>query len=507
MAYMRDKTGRRLDQFEVAPRGLSAFPGLVPCGSRSTWNLYNPVTATASDLQQLQFAVADVIARPVRNVRLVFDGWGWDLASLTELDYANSYTVKVGIKVVSTGAVVPVYFGNLRSGTVPAGGRLVSDPVPIVLNRGDQVTYRVLATLANGATTQLTGYVSALFTAAEGYEHGLTVTDKTLQTGDTIAARTAPTAAIVPNLLLGEPLTADPVVGLGGCDSIAAGFQDSNTMGTDGGYLRRALTGKVGFVRTASPSDLASNYSDPQKSPRRRSLMAGCTSIIDQDGINDIKGGGRTLAQLQAAKLANATFHASLGAKVFVCTLLPYAPTTTDAWATTAGQTVGAYESARTGYNQWLRAGAPIVAGAAVAPGTSGALLAGQAGHPIWHVFDPCSKVESATDSGKWAPQGRAVSDAAMTSGSGVLTSATAAFTTADLGKIAVVMGAGSSGGILWGYITVYTSATQVTLDHNAAATVSAAAATVDGVTGDGLHPIGAGHALCAQAIDTTLLV
>ncbi|WP_183042450.1 SGNH/GDSL hydrolase family protein [Microbacterium sp. AG1240] len=73
----------------------------------------------------------------------------------------------------------------------------------------------------------------------------------------------------------------------------------------------------------------------------------------------------------------------------------------------------------------------------------------------------------------------RVVVDAAMTSGAATLTSATAAFTAADVGKKIRVRGAGGTNVTLVTTIAAYNSATQVTLATNAAATVSAATAYI----------------------------
>ncbi len=68
----------------------------------------------------------------------------------------------------------------------------------------------------------------------------------------------------------------------------------------------------------------------------------------------------------------------------------------------------------------------------------------------------------------------RQVADAAMTSGSAVLTSSTAAFTAGDVGKWVSVQGAGAAGIDLVTTISAYTSATQVTLAASASTTVTA---------------------------------
>lgn len=73
-------------------------------------------------------------------------------------------------------------------------------------------------------------------------------------------------------------------------------------------------------------------------------------------------------------------------------------------WATTANQTVAnsTKEANRVQLNGWLRSGAPIVAGAAVAAGTQGATTAGQSGHPLYGLWEITDRVETARDSGIW---------------------------------------------------------------------------------------------------------
>jgi hypothetical protein len=68
---------------------------------------------------------------------------------------------------------------------------------------------------------------------------------------------------------------------------------------------------------------------------------------------------------------------------------------------------------------------------------------------------------------------GKVVNDGAMTNGSPILTSATAAFTLDDVGKLVTVQGAGSGPGVLTTTILSYQSATQVTLNANALVTVT----------------------------------
>ena len=76
------------------------------------------------------------------------------------------------------------------------------------------------------------------------------------------------------------------------------------------------------------------------------------------------------------------------------------------------------------------------------------------------------------------AGDGKYVSDAAITSSSATLTSASGLFASGDVGKQVIVYGAGASGAHLGNAtITGYTSPTQVTISASASTTVSGAIA------------------------------
>lgn len=72
----------------------------------------------------------------------------------------------------------------------------------------------------------------------------------------------------------------------------------------------------------------------------------------------------------------------------------------------------------------------------------------------------------------------RSTTDAAITSGTATLTSASGPFRVTDKDKVIVVNGAGGGGGSLSTVISTFVSATQVTLANNASTTVTGATAT-----------------------------
>jgi lysophospholipase L1-like esterase len=108
-----------------------------------------------------------------------------------------------------------------------------------------------------------------------------------------------------------------------------------------------------------------------------------------------------------------------------------------------------------------------------------------------------------------WAvdPAGRTVTDAAMTTGTAVLTSASAGFTAADANRYVVVVGAGASGADLYARINAYTNPTTVALATNAGTTVSGATARIGyALTVDGTHPTPAGYGRMAAALPVATL-
>jgi hypothetical protein len=231
------------------------------------------------------------------------------------------------------------------------------------------------------------------------------------------------------------------------------------------------------------------------------------TAIIEY-GRNDISGGA-SLASVQSTAVTLWSMFANRGQRVFQTTITPRT-TSTDGWVTTGSQTAAAGESVRVAFNAWLRAGAPVSSGVAVAIGTSGALLAGQTGHPLYGVFEVADICESTRDSGLWKAMvsPRTVTDAVATNGSGTITSATANFQTSDIGRTITVTGAGTAGALHVALILTRNSATSISVDFNPATSVSGATMKIgDAAVLDGIHPTPYMAALMAAAVDTTQIV
>ena len=242
------------------------------------------------------------------------------------------------------------------------------------------------------------GAVNMGFTSSGG-------TSETDLTGSTTQVTGTYTRSFAPVAVLADyvPSTTPRVAVIG--DSIAAGQGDT----TYGGFVLRAIYGVLPHMRVAVSGSRVQHFIDPNLGRRRGRLTRGCNVAISNFGTNDIYTDSRTLAQVQADCLALWTWAVARGMPVYQTTLLPQS-STTDSYATLGNQTTRTGNTTRVSFNNWVRAGAPIdsTTKAAVAVGTSGALVAGATGHPLKGYFETADLVESARDSGKWIVTGAA---------------------------------------------------------------------------------------------------
>lgn len=316
------------------------------------------------------------------------------------------------------------------------------------------------------------------------------------------------TGAFSPVAILGFNAVPTSCVGIVG-DSIVIGTGDvptsysaSNTA-QDNGWVMRLLNRQVPYVWYSKYGDTASVMATGQH--WRAGALEQMTVMLDELGINDFVALTATAAQVANNKLSLARQASARGVPLYWTTISPVT-TSTDLWATTGNQTPFANNAARVTFNDWLRAGAPIVQSGGVwvyaAVGTSGATLIGQPGHPVTGYFEIANTVESAQDSGTWKAAGRSVTDAGMSSSTNptFLASATANFTSADINTQVLVAGAGGAGSTLIGVINSINSPTVAVLSQPASTTISAARATIGPYTVDGTHPSGVGHAAEAAA-------
>ena len=297
-------------------------------------------------------------------------------------------------------------------------------------------------------------------------------------------------------------------------DSIAHGGGDVGALYTiptiPVGFLSRALSGKAGLLNISIGGDEGIWFQTTNGSFRRFSAINTVNSAIIEYGHNDLVS-AVSAATFEAVALDLANKIRRLGiSKVFLITIVPQT-TSTDNWATTANQTPVATDPQRVLYNTWVRAKCPIDPNtlAPVTVGTSGALYAGQTGHPITDFFDVASTVESSLNSGLWAPANRVVTGS-IPSGDFRITST--GFNSAnqelggDKGLPFFLAGAGPSGAVLQGDLTAFTSSTVFQTNTVASTSVTNTPLIIGPMTIEGIHPTSRGHNLMASAIDLSKL-
>lgn len=498
--------GPKANAINALQRSLSTVQG-VPVAVGGNVRADSTVRATTGTHRVHYYATT-----AATDLRLVYTGWfNSTTGQRPDTDYTAAGTVKASIELAGT--IYPVTFGGNLTATLSPGAILTSDPVALDITPGTDVAVR---TYLSGTEWHVN---RVAYVAGSG---GFTATTDLTPAGSAaIPDATSFTNLFGPSLILGTPLTASApslllvgdsnLFGIGDGPGDFQGWNMSNAQFGRGGWaVRAAAPNGIGCAQLGNNGDAATYFTGNAARFRRYVFASTCRTALVNYGVNDIYAYNRTLAQVQADLLTIWTGLANRGLRVLQTTVTPSA-TSTDGFRTTTNQAfTAAFNTIRSNLNDWIRAGAPVdsTTKAAVAVGTGGALTAGQAGHPLYTWLELTDTVESARNSGIWkAPvTTRTVTDGATTAASFNATSATAAFTAADLGRTVIIAGAGSAGGLFTTTITSVSSATQVGLKDAAVTTVSAASLTiVDAVTQDGTHPQPYMQALMAAAISAQL--
>lgn len=303
---------------------------------------------------------------------VVFSNWHCDSASGETAIGPSNLTASIEYPLNTT--PLRIRFDGAAAVVMPDGGMSYSDPVPLVIPKGEKFAIRTHFSnpngiiFANGRDAGLSGELTR-----EGYNAGVTTADIT----GTLGAVSPDVLAYSPVAILGK--TSRPTVFIAG-DSRAVGAGDANAAsGGSGakGEVERSL-GDLAWINGSQSGDTVQKCVEAGKYAQRLILSRYCTHVISNLGINDF--GTRTAAQVQADLTTFWKFFT--GKPVYHLTIAPYT-TSTDSWATTANQTIpGTYGSRRVAVNKWLRS---------VPPGLNG-------------VFDTTEFVESGRDTSLWLP-------------------------------------------------------------------------------------------------------
>lgn len=503
----KDAAGRRLSSFQAVSKAeVASSRRLAIANNCFTTGAQLPGAQTTAGTSR----VPHLVGATATDLQVVIGNHYTDPGSnFNDVAAAAAIAVRAALEI--NGVVYPLNFGGKRDVTIDGGGIAISDRLPVTVYKGNIIYSRIYTP----STSWWANKHSVVNTGASG---GFTATTDLTGSGAGAVANVG-AWQMGPMAIVGT-VNSDGAAAIILGDSIGHGYADgSDTQGfvgqymTDlaragGGYLVRGLSGKAGIVNGAVSSDRCRFFISPSSHWKRLHFAQHATAGIVQYGRNDVS----ELADYLVIAGYNINFARWLKQRGLVSIVTTITPrtTSTDSWATPANQTfdTAPMEAVRILYNTWLRSGAPVNAAtlAPVAVGTAGALVIGQAGHPIDKVWDATALAESALNSGKWKAADRVVTDAAITSGTTSLSSTSAAFTLADVGKSVAVAGAAAAGGVLQSVIRGVSGGV-ATLNSAASTTVAGATATIGSMTFDGAHPNQYGALVISAVVNTADLL
>ena len=262
-------------------------------------------------------------------------------------------TLKASIQLADangdpTGGAIPVTFGaNGLTGTIPGGGVLRSDPVPITLAAGRKffvITYSPTATM--GINGNLSNRSGNNFYAGDAAANPALFTNDQSQAG---AVSFGP--GMITGLVLPKNSRAVLMIG----DSIAANSNDCTSLNVRG-WLGRALGTSRAVVNAAIGGSRASGQAGQAGYYLAFYAAAYCDLAVYAPGFNDFYGDGAPDASTRANATTIVGNLRRMGMrKVVGCTVKP-GTTSTDGWLTTANQAARSGDAARQTYNAWVLA-------------------------------------------------------------------------------------------------------------------------------------------------------
>lgn len=342
--------------------GLPAYLGQV--ATRCAYPTALDTTAKQGMFREMHYARDDITSLWLR-----FD----DKYNYNEANSGQPTTVECAVEYPA-GVMTRVTFAGANQGVYVAAGTIMSDACPVIIPDGAMFWLRIWKSNAAGMLGAV-GQPARLSGFGEAFNLGTTVTNMVMSGTITHNGSYHST----PTAILG--MTQKTSVLLVG-DSRVVGLQDNTASSQTGdtGEFARSLGGNYGYITVAVSGESAQGFWG--NSSFRASLKQYVSHVICNYGINDLNGGGFTLANMQTLY---PYIWAALGAptKPVYQSTLPPVTTSTDSWATVANQTVASWESIRVAVNDWIRTQGDVQ-------------LAG--------IFDITRCLESAENSGKWRP-------------------------------------------------------------------------------------------------------
>lgn len=368
-----------------------ALPGRRLQAASTRFNSLREFVGSATYTRTESRLKSDSPGVPLHSLRLIYGNFIVS-GGLGEFDGYNPITVTAAVEPTYTPAIaIPVTFGGKREVTIDAGAIVVSDPIPgLALDAsnswvGGDLFVRTGLTVSSGGKWPQDYYPLA---EGEGCFESNSGASQVYATGPMTAPSGGGAAAnggFGPIALIGYTEAGQiSVVYLG--DSIADGVGDDQD-----GYIARALADVNGYpvpyIKLSRGSDTLGNNALAY-GYRRRALFEYGTHGIIALGTNDIVTG----ASLETMKNLVTEISAAMrgrGLKVIGSTIFPRT-TSTDHWATLAGQTpVAGFETGgiRDQFNAWIK---------------------NYADGLLDYWYDPCELIEPTAAPGKWNVNGAA---------------------------------------------------------------------------------------------------
>ena len=313
----------------------------------------------------------------ISAVQLGYANWWYALQTENLPGTAATFAASIEYPLGSTPQ--QFLFAGAATGSAADGATILTDLLTLTaqIPAGSQFAVYTWADMQNGIIYNTTG---AAITGDRGV-FGVTTPNLTATGGAAIGS--ASTGALSPLVaILGD--TKRPTVALVG-DSIQLGAVNlvttqvvGNGLG-DQGLTARSIGPQFGYLNLGSYGDRAQTYITAAGA-RRKALMAYCSHVVCNFGTNDV-GNGRTAVQALADIATIAGWYPS---KPFFQETIAPLTTSTDSWATTANQTVGANDAQRVLLNNAFRDA------------------------PMWlsGIFDTASVLETSWGSGVWKSPG-----------------------------------------------------------------------------------------------------
>lgn len=516
-------TAAELNRIEEAVEAARNYPIDVPItvSAHAETNSVNSKTTVGTS------RVPYLVLVDATNIRLVFSNFTYSSATTPPGDVTPATDYVIGGAALDYGGdVIPVMFGGQFGVTIKPGGTVVSDPVAIDVAAGQMLNVR---TFTPSGTWHSVRYAVAVAQAVGGF----TATTNLTLAGSAAIADGANLQLAGPVRILGTPVAKSnfsgavrkPRVAVVGT-SIEHGFNDGLYNPGFTGWSVDSKLGRGGWVDRAAVAygflplkigmaNYRAQYAVSNPFTRRFSYaqIDKASNLVDCLGVNDVNN-GRTLAQLQADKIVLWTMQASQGKLIFQPTLTPIA-NSTDVFQTLGSQSVLAGESVRVGFNEWLRDGAPMVNGVAVAVGTvvadrakyltgNAVTKSGAGTHPLYAAFEFADTVESSRNSGKWKvpTSNRVVTNGVAVAGNYYFTSATLALTSADVGRRLYLSAVGTAGADILTAVQAVTDPTSPVITSPIVTSANPFTARVfEPMTIDGIHPDAGAHELLKTAV------